>query len=314
MLGALGSVSAQQQYQHSQYQHNPYLFNPAASGIYEYLDISAGLRQQWVGFKNAPRNFYISGHTALSRGSAPLYNPSLRVGGRGPSRTPDIKTGKLKHAVGGSIFADEYGAFKQLNFQGTYSIHIPVMRGYNLSAGLGAGFSRFRFDQNEVDMLDDNDAQYAQFMANGTAQGYINLNAGLWFYSNELFVGYSSGELLKTLLWLGVDHTNFDLKPHHFITAGYHIPVSSEFTLTPSVLAKFMSPAPLSLDITMIGTYDKWIWGGFTYRHQDAIIGMLGMNINDMFKFGYSYDLSISKMASFNRGGHEIVLGLTLGK
>ena len=92
--------------------------NPAASGIYEYIDISAGVRQQWVGFNNAPRNFFISGHTPLGKGNTALYNPSLRIGGRGPVQTPDIKTGKMKHAVGGYMFADEYGAFKHINAMG----------------------------------------------------------------------------------------------------------------------------------------------------------------------------------------------------
>lgn len=313
-LGASVATNAQQQYQHSQYQQNPYLMNPAASGVYEYLDISLGLRQQWVGFKNAPRNFYISGHKALGGGARPLYNPSLRVGGRGSSQTPDIKTGKMKHAIGGYAFADEYGAFKHYNVMGTYAIHIPVAKGYNLSGGVGVGYSQYSFDQNEVDMLDDNDSHYAQFLGNGLNQGYLDLTAGLWFYSNELFVGYSSGELLKSLVYFGSDHTNFNLQMHHFFTAGYNIAASPELTITPSVLIKAMAPAPLSVDVTCTATYDKFIWFGLTYRHRDAMVGILGININNMFKFGYSYDFTISKLNSFNRGGHEIVLGLTLGK
>ena len=75
-----------------------------------------------------------------------------------------------------------------------------------------------------------------------------------------------------------------------------------------------MSPAPLSMDFSLKGTYNKFIWGGFTYRHQDAIVGMIGMNINELIKFGYSYDFSISGMNSYNKGGHEIVLGVTLGR
>ena len=71
----------------------------------------------------------------------------------------------------------------------TYSIHVPVMRGYNLSAGIGIGYSSYRFDQNEVDMLDNSDVHYMSFLGNGTQKGYLDMTAGLWFYSNNLFVG-----------------------------------------------------------------------------------------------------------------------------
>lgn len=311
---AVVSSSAQQSYQHSQYQTNPYLVNPAASGIYEYIDITAGYRQQWSGFTNAPTTFFVSGHGKLGSGSRPLYNPSLRIGSRGPVKTPEIATGKMKHVVGGYAFGDEYGAFQNYTFMASYAIHLPVMRGYNLSFGVAAGYALHQFDQNKVQMLDPNDNTYSNFLGTGPNQGYINANAGLWFYSDKLFAGYSSAQLLKTLVSVGSPYTDFDLSMHHFITAGYRFDLTQELSLTPSVLAKFMSPAPLALDFTVLATYDKWIWGGISYRNQDAIIGLFGLNINELFKLGYSYDFTVSKLGPFNNGSHEITLGVTLGK
>ncbi|MBL4703250.1 MAG: type IX secretion system membrane protein PorP/SprF, partial [Flavobacteriales bacterium] len=83
------AASAQQQYQISQYQTNPYMLNPAASGIYDYIDITGSFRQQWAGFTNAPRTFYVSGHSALKFNGKPKYNPSLRSGRLEAIQTPE---------------------------------------------------------------------------------------------------------------------------------------------------------------------------------------------------------------------------------
>ena len=60
--------------------------------------------------------------------------------------------------------------------------------------------------------------------------------------------------------------------------------------------------------------YKEWLWAGVSYRHKDAVVGMVGLNINRMFKFGYSYDFNISRFRSYSAGGHELVLGIMLGR
>ena len=39
----------------------------------------------------------------------------------------------------------------------------------------------------------------------------------------------------------------------------------------------------------------------FGYRHTDALIAMVGMNISQRFKVGYSYDFSISGLITTAR-------------
>lgn len=305
---------SQQQYQHSQYLKNAYLLNPAASGIYDYIDISIGARQQWLGFNNAPQTFYVSGHTSLT-GGMPKYNPSLRTGRRGPTRTPDIKTGKIKHVVGGYMMKDKYGAFNQYNMMGTYAFHLPVMSGYNLSFGLGAGVAQYSFDQTEVEMLTPGDQTYANYIANGTNRWFGDLSAGLWFYSNELFVGLSSSQIIRDYLSFGAaSFADYELKNHYKATAGYKFQINRDIAITPAFLVKYMSPAPASVDFSVKMDYDKWLWASLSYRHQDAAIAMVGFNINDLFNISYSFDYTISDMRRYNNGGHELVLGVTIGR
>ncbi len=75
-----------------------------------------------------------------------------------------------------------------------------------------------------------------------------------------------------------------------------------------------MSPSPLAIDGSLQLEYKEWLWCGVSYRHTDAIVAMVGLNVNKSFKFGYSFDYSLSKFNQYSSGGHEIVLGLMFGR
>ena len=90
--------------------------------------------------------------------------------------------------------------------------------------------------------------------------------------------------------------------------------MNNDLALIPGFLVKYMSPAPLSVDINIQAEYKNWIWMTVGYRHTDALILMAGLNISERFKFGYSYDFSVSRFNNYSSGGHELTLGLMLGR
>jgi hypothetical protein len=75
-----------------------------------------------------------------------------------------------------------------------------------------------------------------------------------------------------------------------------------------------MNPAPPTIEGSLQLEYKEWIWMAASYRHKDAVIGMLGLNLSERFKIGYSYDFSLSKFRDFSAGGHELILGVMLGR
>lgn len=315
-----GSAISQQMPQYSQYLRNQYMVNPGAAGVYDFLDVTIGGRWQWVGFGDEPRTAYLSVTSPLTRNPKPKYNPALRIS-NGPVRNPEIKTGKFKHAVGGQLMADQYGAFRKLQLSGTYAIHMPVSKKMNLSFGTRIGISNNTFlrDKAQVlNMVDQTqtytDNTYNTFAADQTSKYILDIGAGLYLYSKNLFVGISADQLTKDMVEFGSGSANFNNQMHFVGTAGYKIPLNENLSLTPAVLVKLMSPAPVSIEGSLQLEYKEWLWAGVSYRHKDAVIGMLGLNISERFKFGYSYDFSLSRFNDFSGGGHEIVLGLMLGR
>ena len=321
VLSVAGYSYSQQLPQYSQYLRNQFMVNPAAAGIYDFLDLTIGGRYQWAGFENAPMTAYAYGSTTLSSNKV-RYNPSLRTS-QGPVRNPEIKTGKLKHAIGGQIIADEYGAFRKLSFAGTYAIHIPLTQKMNMSFGAKLGLSNSTFLQDRATVLTQmngytgptlSDPEYDAFIANQSSKNFMDIGAGLYFYSKKFFFGFSADQLTRDMVSFGSGTANFDPNMHFMGTVGYKFPISENMTLMPAALVKIMSPAPVSIDGSLQLEYKEWLWFGATYRHTDAVVLMAGANINEKFKFGYSYDYSLSQFNDYSGGSHEIVLGLMLGR
>ena len=47
---------------------------------------------------------------------------------------------------------------------------------------------------------------------------------------------------------------------------------------------------------------------GISYRHADAVVGMLEIQISPKLRLGYSYDYTISDFRAYNKGTHEVML------
>jgi type IX secretion system PorP/SprF family membrane protein len=327
IIGLSTIAFGQQMPQFSQYLRNQYMVNPGAAGVYDFVDVTLGGRMQWVGFDNAPLSSYIYVSSPLSKRPKVRYNPALRTS-IGPVRNPEIKTGKLKHALGGMVIADQYGAFRQLKGAITYALHIPVSQNYNLSFGANVGLSNRSFlsDRAQTLNLIETTLGYTDPTYDAYAQSSnlntIDIGAGLYFYSDRLFLGVSADQLTRDFISFGgTDLVNVDPKTHVKFTAGYKFPISDNLTLTPAILGKFMQPAPVSLEGSLQLEYKEWLWFALSYRqgvggfnNSDAAIIMAGLNISERFKFGYSFDYSISQFNQHSSGGHELVLGLMLGR
>lgn len=311
----------QQLPQYSQYSRNQFMINPAAAGMYDFVDLTIGGRYQWVGFDNAPKTAFAYGAAVLKRKNT-LYNPSVRTSA-GSLELPKVNTGNIKHAVGGQIIADEYGAFRRLSFSGTYAIHLPISDKMNMSFGTKLGLSSNNFLQERAVLLSATegyqgpvvqDQAYDNFTGNQSPVNFMDIGMGFYVYSDQLFVGAAVDGLTKDMISFGAGTANYDPRMHINFTGGYKIPLNEDFALMPSVLAKMVVGTPLSVDATVQLEYQKRMWFGASYRHGDAIVAMLGMSISEKFKFGYSFDYSTTRFNRLTSGGHELVLGIMLGR
>ena len=313
----VGEIEAQQLPQISQYLRNQYMINPGAAWVYDFTDVTLGGRLQWAGLADAPKTSYLAASAPLStftkRGRS-RYNPGLR-NSSGVAKNPEINTGKLKHAVGLQAIADQFGAFRKINVSGTYAIHIPVLDNYNLSFGTNVGIVSNTFLQDRAVVADASlDNTYSTFVSNNGNVNTLNVGAGLYFYSNELFFGVAADQLTQDLVTFGSGTANFDTRMHFNVTGGYKFHIGEDYSITPAFLMKYILPVNPTIEGSVQFEYKEWIWAAVSYRHKDALVGMVGMNLSNRFKIGYSFDYTLSDINYYTSSGHELILGIMLGR
>lgn len=319
-LLVLGRPTQAQQLPHyTQYVLNNYILNPALAGIENYTDARLSHRHQWSGIEGAPVTTYFTIHTPLKKDdygriTATGYQPSNgNVLGDPYFRTYEAPPA---HAgVGLTVLNDRTGPLNRFTVYGTFAYHVPLSAQLTLAMGASAGVSQLSLRQNEVDFGDAT----VDPAVNG--QGTINklkpeVNAGLWLYGRDFFVGAAVQQLVPSkVAWAdnNVVPAQGKMEPHTFLTAGYRFFLSEEFSLLPSLMVRYVAPTPLAVDINTKLQYRQLVWLGATYRYQEGFAGMAGITIAKGMAVGYSYGYTTTKLNTVSRGSHELMIGFILG-
>lgn len=307
-------VFGQQQSHYTQFFINPALYNPAAIGTQDLIDIKLGFRKQWVGVSNSPLTVNLTAHAPIKmKKKAKTPRASFNPDQMQFFRTPEVKTGRIKHAVGGKLVNDQWGAFGMTNLYANYAFHVPLSKTVNMSFGVGLGWSNYRFDQSKAQTLDPNDPSYIEFLGTGQNQNIFDMQAGIWIYHKDFFVGLSATNLIVNKIHFGSASTNARLGIHAYGTAGYTWRATEKFSVSPYVVVKYMYPAPISFDVALKFEYNDFVWGAVSYRYDDAISLAAGFNFGKHFQLSYSYDFTISPLRITSQGSHEVTLGILIG-
>ena len=308
-------VYAQQKPQYTQYIFNQYLLNPALSGIENYVDFKGGFRKQWAGITDAPQTSFVSASWAL--GDQYLWSNALtsfpEQSGDPMDRnyTQNYTSSPAHHGMGITAVLDKAGPISRVDVNLTYAYHLQLNNDFNLSLGVAAGISNISLDVNSLSFEYANEPSLSKTITNQTKP---DLSVGLWLYGARLFAGVSAQQILPQKL----SFTNQDIYntgkevPHFFATVGYKFFLDNQIAAIPSVLVKYVQPAPVSFDLNMKVAFKDRFWLGGSYRKDDSFAGMVGFNLGKMVNLTYSYDFTTSDLNQVSNGSHEIVLGLLL--
>ncbi len=313
------SSYAQQLPQFSQYMQNMYVINPAASSLYKDVDMNLGFRQQWAGFDGAPQTYYASGTVNLGRKPQATYSTySIPISHRQLLKTESSERFG-KHVVGGMVAQDEYGVFQRTSLMASYSYHHPIGDKYYLAVGTSLGWYGMNFGSNDIILENPTDATYNDFITNGNRSNLFDINAGVFFYGDRIFGGYSIYQLAQNEIELGNETTADNLSDaklaiHHFATVGYRFTINQNFDLTPSIMFKALKPAPWSYDINLKADLYQKFWVGASWRNEDAVSILAGIHATEWLGVGYAYDYVTSDINDMSSGSHEIVLSFQFNR
>ncbi|KIQ17258.1 membrane protein [Flavobacterium sp. MEB061] len=278
------SISAQQDPEYTHYMYNMSVVNPAyATGMPAMINLGGLYRTQWVGAVGAPKTFTFFGHTAIND----------------------------KVEVGLSLISDDIGdgAKKENNVYADFAYVLNLGGQNRLSLGLKAGFSSIQTNFNGF-VLQSGDTSTDLAFAENVNVTKPNIGVGAYFFRNNFYVGLSAPNLLNTKHIEEKSGINaFGSEDiHTFLTAGYVFQINEKVKLKPAFMTKYVTGAPLSIDITANVLYNNKFEFGAAYRIDDAISGLVNINVTPSLRVGYAYDYTLSNLGQFNSGTHEIML------
>jgi len=284
LLLNIGSVYSQFDVQLSQYMFHNSSFNPAAVGESGMIQIVGQHRIQWVGMPNAPRTTVFSVNSPL-------------------------KIGNVLQGVGIRFIDDRAGLFTNQSAHLQYAYKRKLGTGL-VSIGADFGFVSLGFRGDSVRSIT---GEYHNITADpeipktDVVGMSFDLNLGAFYSTPSFYAGVSYLHLNNPTVSWGTK-TKFKQTGSLFVTGGYNwILPNSKYVFKPSTLIK-TDMSSVQCDLTGRMEYDNKYWGGLSYRFQDAVVFLAGVNIASGLSIGYSYDLPTSQIIRVSSGSHEILL------
>jgi len=293
---------------YNQYMMNKYLVNPAVAGYKGFTSLNLTVREQWLGWQNAPGTYSVSGQTRILRNSFIGRSMLLRrIFGR---FRPSGRVG-----LGAHIFKDQNGILDKTGMEFTYAYHIHSGSS-QYSFGLSSTFYQFKADLNDIqnDELVNQSDDFLTANGNQAAIFVPDFNFGFLYSLYEFYAGVSMNNMLES--WLQFGNGNLakfaSERNYHFIS-GYTYPIDDMFEVEGSVLAqsdeKFTNPI---FNVSVKGTYLDDYWLGLSYRTDRAMIFLAGVSVKN-FYFGYGFDYAFTSIQRYSYGSHEISFGVIFG-
>jgi type IX secretion system PorP/SprF family membrane protein len=144
-------------------------------------------------------------------------------------------------------------------------------------------------------------------------QGYVvgmsfDMSLGLFYSTPKWYTGVSYSDLNNPTVEWGDSKWRYKRTGSLFLTVGYNwVLPDKKYVFKPSTLIK-TDFSSLQWDVTARVEYDSKYWGGLSYRIEDAVVFLAGINIEGGLSIGYSYDLSTSHIGAVSSGSHEILV------
>ena len=291
----------------SQYYNAPLLVNPANTGFNPDYDfrLGANIRNQFANLGTA-------------------YN-TMEIWGDARIMQDRFENGWL--GIGGVILKDLAGGAGSLTATGvTGSIAYHQMLGYNslLSGGFSLGYvtkkidlSKLRFDNQwngqffDIAIPSNEPFAYSQV-------GYVDLQVGLnyaYFASDNVYLnaGLSMMHVNRPReSFFDASITNNQVDPRYTAFANANIKIENLWIINPNIYISNMGPSwetviGCNANRNLSGDGFQQLIVGMYYRNNDAIIPMIGYQVNDL-KCTFNYDATIYTLGNLNgtRGAYEM--------
>ena len=281
-------VKAQQDPQFSQNMFNHMTVNPAFAGLQNKWVISGIYRNQWQSMPDAPETYALN------------VDAPLRIVGWDGGFGLNVLKDKLGLQSALQIMLNY--SFKQTFRWGVWSVGIKVGM---VNEKIGADW--YIPESGEHKPAVDDPALNQE----DVSKILFDMGAGTFLNGENFYTGLAVSHLTKPRFTVG-QSGEFFLTPHLYWTGGYAIRLTPVWDIQPSafLVTDFVS---VQYTLNANAVYKKRLWGGVSYRWEDAVVFMGGVMFRNL-AMGYSYDWSVSEVGKYTGGSHEVTLSYCFGQ
>jgi len=274
--------------QFTQYFLDGFIYNPAACGEKDAICTNVYGRQQWLGFYDE-RDYLVSPFSVMYSIHSPLYS--------------------INSGIGLNVLYDKLGYEENEEIRLNYSYKFTFN---DEKSVISIGTSVSLFNKTiDFERLILNQPADPVLKVSQSDNGIVSdLSLGILYKQDNLLrVGLSVYNILTPELRIG--NIIYTKTQNLFFNGEYKIGLSKDTNkplyLIPSVFVKtnfYNAQTDLNLRLESNNKY----WGGVSYRYQDAVALMAGLNIG-RFNVGAAYDITIGNLSSTSKGSVELFIG-----
>lgn len=278
MILASWSLSAQQTASFAQYAFNVLAINPGYAGSHDLLSASFISRFQNVGLDGAPSTQTFSAHT-------PLWDKSL--------------------AAGALFIRDGIGVISQTGAHGiaAYRLFFDEEGDHVLSFGMQFGLISYRANYADLNSFQPNDPFFDQ----NISQSRPNIGAGVFYRTQQYFLGLSAPHLMNNVFDRGENFTTVHQATPILLHGGYVFFINPILKFKPNFLFKILDGRPVEFDLNGSIQIDELLWIGASYKFPGINL-LTEFRITDQLLLGYSYAIDQGDLREVGIGTHEILL------
>lgn len=260
------------------YMYDQMSVNPGETGINDGICATSIYRNQWDKVSRAP--------------NSTLFNIEANMNRFFPG------------GLGLSFYFDEIGFTRQNSLLLNYSYPLELTGYGTLGIGLGIGIMNYGYNPLWEPPVTLQDATLPTNWSNTN----MDMNFGLYFKGDDdYYVGISATHLTETQVADQTKTFDYDQRRHYYIMGGKTFRGIGPGDVQADAIFR-TDFARATFEMTGRYIWNNIAYGGVAFRSTEYACLLLGYKPLPDLTIGYSYDITMNKLAGISKGSHEILI------
>ncbi len=267
--------------QNNDFAINPYVISSSNTGYNGNHEIFIGASNHFAGLPGSPINVSAN------------YNGVV----------------KKNMGLGVQFGFEKFGAFRNFRMSLSYAYHLKIAASHRISVGISASANQtsINFSDSNSDPLND-----AQLNNDGVKSGAsFNAGFGITYATKGLMLSVSMPYILENKKSKLTPYTQGQMLRYYI---GYNFDINKSWSVKPQVLFDHYLITRFVYTGLVTVKYNNRVWLNLGYSNDLTLGGGLGVLVGERFTAQYTFKFSPSGIYRNTAGGHELVLGVLIGK